>query len=80
MDTAYALREHIDPNSNRRVISVSYLEAGAAHDLVIPLDLLTNDILGFLADAIPFYANEILPSEGFQKLERMILDHHKIIH
>lgn len=79
MDTAYAIREYTDPNSNRRFISVSYYEAGASRDLAIPLDLLTNDILGFLADAIPFYANEILPNEGFQKLEKMILEHHQVL-
>ena len=78
MNIAHEIQEYIDPGSNRRFVSVTFDESGSAPNLVIPFDLLADDLLGFLADAAHLYASEIVPNAGFRKLENLILERHKV--
>lgn len=73
MNIARNIREYIDQDSGRRLVSVSFDEGGEVRSVVMPFDLLADDLLGFLADAARLYPEEILSTEGFRKLEGLIL-------
>ena len=73
MSIANKLQEHIDPASGRRLVSVSFDDAGTPRKLVIPFELLADDLLEFLAMAAPLYPDEIQNKAGFQKFQKLIL-------
>lgn len=73
MSLAHHIKESVDSKTGRRLVSVTYDELGSTRILVIPFELLADDLLEFLAMAAPLYPDEVRHLGGFQKFQAMVL-------
>jgi hypothetical protein len=73
MNIANEIKEYMDFESGRRFVSVSFVEDNRSRQIVIPFDLLSDDLLAFVADAACLYGDEVFHKDGFRALERLIL-------
>ena len=73
MNNLSGLREYIDRDSGRRVVEADLPESGAVRKISIPLHVLADDLLLYLAALAKMYPDEIVTKDGFRKIREMEL-------